>query len=395
MSLEQLVEDARREYAARFGQEPVWTVTAPGRVNLIGEHTDYNGGFVFPMAIERETVIAAGPKNETEQNSATFWSQIFDQTADFPLDGVLEPNSKVDWKSYVGGTVACSLAKGLVPAPFNAVIFSDVPLGGGLSSSASLEVCVATLMEVMAGRAVDPVEKALLCQKAEHQYAFMPCGIMDQFISALAVKDHAMLLDCRSHGWEPVPMDDPNVVILVTNSNVKHSLSGSEYPERRADCAEATRLLNVPLLRDASLSDLAKNRELFEKIENGERVYRRARHFLTEEERVASFAEALKQKDWPLAGRMMFEGHASLKDDYEVTCPETDKLVEIAKSIGLAGGVYGSRMTGGGFGGCTVTLAQKEKADAIADRIKMEYTAATGIEPTCFVTRPAGGARKI
>jgi galactokinase len=393
MSLAQLVDNARRVYAARFGMQPVWVAAAPGRVNLIGEHTDYNGGFVFPMAIERYTVIAAGPRDG--DHTAAIWSEIFDETATFDLAAKMTPSEKVDWRSYVGGTISCALEKGIRPRPFNAVILSNVPLGGGLSSSASLEVSVATLLEAISGQTLDPVEKALLCQKAEHEYAFMPCGIMDQFISTMAVEGHAMLLDCRSFEWQAVPLDDPNVAVLVTNSNVKHTLSGSEYPERRADCARAAELLGVELLRDTSLLALEEDRDRIERAENGTRVYRRARHFLTEEERVARFAEALRHGDLKEAGRAMFEGHRSLKEDYEVTCSETDKLVEIAKTIGVDGGVYGARMTGGGFGGCTVTLVEKDKADAITRRIVSEYKVATGIDPTIFVTRPAAGARIV
>ena len=389
---ETLVERAARDYTERFHEKPVWFVSAPGRVNLIGEHTDYNAGFVFPMAIEKRTVIAAGPRKGNTK-SALIRSEIFNEEAEFSIGTKIEPFPSVDWRSYVGGTIACCREKGLVPKPFQAAILSDVPLGGGLSSSASLEVAVSTLLEAVTGTAIDPVEKALLCQKAEHEYAMMPCGIMDQFISAMAVKDHAMLLDCRNNQWSAVPLDDPDIVVLVTNSNVKHTLSGSEYPERRADCAKGAELLGVPFLRDAALADLEKARPLFEKLENGSRTFRRVRHFLTESVRVDAFAQALNERNWVLAGKLMIEGHLSMKDDFEATCLETDKLVEIAEKIGPDGGIYGARQTGGGFGGCVVSLVLKEKAVELADQIKAEYIAATGIEPVSFVTRPAEGAK--
>ncbi len=381
-------------YAARFGEAPLWTAAAPGRVNLIGEHTDYNGGFVFPMAIERYTVIAGGPRGDSSGKAAVY-SEIFDETAEFELAAGTAPAEKVDWRSYVGGTISCALEKGLRPGPFSAVVLSDVPLGGGLSSSASLEVGVATLLEAAAGRALDPVEKALLCQKAEHEYAFMPCGIMDQFISAMGEEGHAMLLDCRSFERQSVPLNDPNVTVLVINSNVKHTLSGSEYPERRSDCARAAELLGVGLLRDASLDALEKARAEIEALENGPRIYRRARHFLTEEERTARFAGALRRGDYAAAGREMYDGHRSLKEDYEVTCPETDLLVSLAAGLGMENGIYGARMTGGGFGGSTVTLAEKDRAEAAAERIAAEYEAETGIRPAWFATRPAAGAHIV
>ena len=391
MSLNHLLQRADRAYRARFGGEPLWHAAAPGRVNLIGEHTDYNGGFVFPMAIERYTVIAAGPRAGGEK--AAVWTDTFDEEAEFELARKVPPAEKVDWRSYIGGTIGCALEKGLAADPFNAVIVSDVPLGGGLSSSASLEVGVATLLEAVSGTAIDPVEKALLCQKAEHEYAFMPCGIMDQFISAMAAEGHAMQLDCRSFERKNVPLSDPRIAVLVTNSNVKHTLSGSEYPQRRADCAKAAELLGVRLLRETAVPALEANRAKFDALEDGERIYRRARHFLTEEERVARFAQALAAGDWQAAGEAMYEGHRSLKEDYEVTCPETDALVEIAERIGAAGGVYGSRMTGGGFGGCTVSLIEAGKAESIAEQIRTAYQTATGIEPAIFVTRAAAGAR--
>ena len=394
MPLTQLIENARTLYAARFGIAPVWLAAAPGRVNLIGEHTDYNGGFVFPMAIERYTVIAAGPRRDAP-GRAILYSEIFDESGEFGLAEKDTPSEEVSWRSYVGGTIACALEKGLRPEPFQGVILSNVPLGGGLSSSASLEVAVATLVEAASGRKIDPVEKALLCQKAEHEYAFMPCGIMDQFISAMGEEGHAMLLDCRSFQRQSVPLDSPDVVVLVINSNVKHTLSGSEYPQRRDDCARAARLLGTELLRDADLAALEGAREKITAEPDGERIYRRARHFLTEEERTARFADALRRGDYTAAGREMYDGHRSLKEDYEVTCPETDLLIELAARLGLENGIYGARMTGGGFGGSVVALADRGKAPAAAQRIAARYEERTGIKPSWFVTCPAAGAHLI
>ena len=392
--LEKLVKATVVDYLARFEKFPTAVAAAPGRVNLIGEHTDYNGGFVFPMAIERYTVIAAGGRElgENESKRALIRSLTVNDEAEFPLEGNIEPADKVDWKSYVGGTIACCLEEGLTVEPFQAIIASDVPLGGGLSSSASLEVAVATLMEELSGKKINPVEKALLCQRAEHRFARMPCGIMDQFIAAMAEKDHAMLLDCRSQKTMMVPMDDPDILVLIANSNVKHALTGSEYPQRRADCEKAAKLLGVPLLRDANVMLLEESREQFLAVPDGERIYRRARHFLTEERRTEAFAASLMGRNWKSVGVQMYAGHESLRDDYEVSCPEVDLLVEIARSIGTVGGMIGSRMTGGGFGGCTVSLVSKDKIDSICVRLESEYTERTGIHPTLFCTRPAQGA---
>lgn len=398
LSEKELIQSATVEYLSRFGHFPTVAAVAPGRVNLIGEHTDYNGGFVFPMAIERYTAIVGGPKqNEdrsaAETKTASIYSQVVNDEAVFSLDKMTEPKEKVDWTSYVQGSIVGCLEKGIEVPSFNAVIVSNVPLGGGLSSSASLEVAIATLLEGLSGKSLQPVEKALVCQAAEHRFARMPCGIMDQFIVTLAQKDHAMLLDCRNQKTFMIPMDDPDIVILVTNSNVKHELSGSEYPERRASCEKAAEILGVPLLRDTTLETLQESIEKFKALGDvGIRYYQRARHFLTEEQRTESLADALMRRNWKTVGQLMFAGHDSLRYDYEVSCPELDLLVQIVRSIGTRGGAIGSRMTGGGFGGCSVTLAAANRVAAIEERIETDYFAKTGIHPTMFVTRPAQGA---
>lgn len=398
---DELIKSALADYISQFGMFPTVMVAAPGRVNLIGEHTDYNGGFVFPLAIERYTVIAAGLKEFPEdaprpsRPTATVWSQIVNETAEIALDEEFVPSQKVEWSSYVQGTVVGCLQKGMKVEPFNAAICSDVPLGGGLSSSASLEVAVATMMEQLSGKKLGGVEKALLCQKAEHDFAHMPCGIMDQFISAMAKENHAMLLDCRSQQTLNVPMESPEIVVLVANTNVKHTLSGSEYPERRAACERAAELLGVPLLRDTSLKALLEARDAFLAIEGGDVCFRRARHFLTEEKRTETLAAALMERNWKTVGLQMYAGHQSLRDDYEVSCPELDHLVNAAHAIGLAGGMIGSRMTGGGFGGCTVSLVYQKKLDSICEQLDKSYFGKTGIHPTLFATRPARGAQVV
>lgn len=393
-----LLDETIADFQKQYRSKPKWLVFAPGRVNLIGEHTDYNDGFVFPMAIERYTIIAAGPsqnvpeRNDKNQKIAQIRTKNLNQTSSFLLEGEIQPAEKVRWSSYVQGSIACSLEKELNVEPFCAVLNSNVPIGGSLSSSASLEVAVATLMEAMSGQTLNPVDKALLCQKAEHLFAKMPCGIMDQFISTLGVKDHAMLLDCRSLVPKMIPLLDPSIVVLITNSNVKHSLTGSEYPERRQSCEEASRILGVTKLRDVSPDMLESSREKLLGLENGDRYYRRAKHVVSEDIRTQTMAQALIAADWEKVGEQMYASHESLKIDYEVSCPELDVLVDIAKSIGFDGGMIGSRMTGGGFGGCMVSLVRADQVDDVSETIRTGYFSKTGIKPTIFATRPAQGA---
>lgn len=389
---EELLDETKRLFVEKYGVAPQVLVAAPGRVNLIGEHTDYNGGFVFPMAIERCTIIAASP---SAASSATIFSNNMGSTADFPLDPDVAPADKVEWTSYVQGAISMSIKKGAKAPGFNAVINSNVPLGGGLSSSASLEVAVATLMEELGGISFGKVEKALMCQQVEHVYAKMACGIMDQFISALGEKDHAMLLDCRSQESKMIPLTDPSVSVLIANSNVKHALTGSEYPERRASCEEAARRLGVKLLRDVDLETLLASKDKLIDEENGDRLFKRAFHAVGEDVRTLKMADALVAGDWETVGAQMYASHYSLRDDYEVSCPEIDVLVEIARNIGMEGGVIGSRITGGGFGGCTVSLVKTDKVDEITRILKEEYKNQVGKEATIFSTRPAQGARVL
>jgi galactokinase len=262
-----------------------------------------------------------------------------------------------------------------------------VPLGGGLSSSAALEVCTATLLEAVTGKTIDPVEKALLCQQAEHEFAGVPCGIMDQFISVMGRENHLLLLDCRSRQTELVPMNDPSVALLIVNTNVKHELGSGEYAKRRAQCETAAKILGVPSLRDADPDALESAKNKMDDV-----VYRRARHVIGEIERTVHAAEGIRASNWPTVGQLMYASHASLRDDYEVSCAELDAVVEIAEGIGIKGGVYGCRMTGGGFGGCAVALVETETVEAISKKIATDYKRKTGIEATIFSSRPAAGA---
>ena len=385
--MQNLISETKSAFTKQYGVAPTWLVAAPGRVNIIGEHTDYNDGFVFPMAIERYTIIAAAP---SEGSESTVYSVNKNESAVILTDGSSQPPNQVVWSSYVQGTVQYAFEAGFKAKPFRAVINSNVPLGGGLSSSASLEVAVATLIEAMTRQQFDPVQKALTCQKAEHNYAKMPCGIMDQLIAVMGQAGHAMLLDCRSKQPKMIPMDDPSISVLIVNSNVKHELTGSEYPDRRRQCEKAAKLLGVPMLRDATMPQLESARKQFEQESDGDLCYRRAKHVITENDRTTAMATALTKKDWKTCGQLMGASHQSMKEDFEITCPEIDTLVEIAQSVE---GVIGSRMTGGGFGGCTVSLIETSRTAEIMSAITSRYQSATGIEPAAFVTQPAQGAK--
>ena len=383
------------EFEKIYGRPPRWIVAAPGRVNVIGEHTDYNGGFVLPMAIERYTVMAA----DISQSSAPRILIHDSRARDTAQIDISKPIAKADprWSNYLRGVAAGFQNRGATIPALDVALASTVPLGGGLSSSAALEVCTATLLEAATGTKLDPVEKALLCQKAEHEFAGVPCGIMDQYISVMGQKDHLLLLDCRSCQTELVPMNDPSVALLIVNTNVKHELSGGEYAQRRAQCETAANILGVPSLRDATADALERARRKMDLF-----VFQRARHVISEIERTLQAVAEIHKSNWPDVGRHMYASHDSLRDDFEVSCKELDAVVEICRSIGPAGGVYGCRMTGGGFGGSCVALVRADAADTISKQIAPLYKTATtgddtknGIEATIFSSRPAAGAMVI
>jgi len=384
--MQQLVQETTASFTKAFGRAPRWLAAAPGRVNVIGEHTDYNDGFVLPMAIDRYTVVAAAPATDGAARIC-LRSTAGDGAVSLDLGKPVKPAPKGAWSNYPVGVIAGFLARGVKLGGFDALVHSTVPLGGGLSSSAALEVATATLLEAITGQKLDPVEKALLCQKAEHDYAGMPCGIMDQFISVMGKENHLLLLDCRSRKPELVPMTDPAMALLIINTNVKHELTGGEYAQRRAQCEQAAEALGVPSLRDATADMLARARGKMEDV-----AFRRARHVISEIERTVHAAEGVRASNWPTVGQLMYASHTSLRDDYEVSCAELDAVVEIAQAIGPKGGVSGCRMTGGGFGGCAVALVQADKVDAISRHLAAEYERRTKIKPTLFVSRPAGGA---
>ena len=376
------------EFENIYGRPPRWIVAAPGRVNVIGEHTDYNDGFVLPMAIERYTIMAADISRSSPPRIFIHDTRAGD-TAQIDLSKpVVKGNPR--WSNYVRGVVAGFQNRGVKIPPLDISLVSTVPLGGGLSSSAALEVSAATLLEAVTGTKMEPVEKALLCQKAEHEFAGVPCGIMDQFVSVMGQKNNLLLLDCRSRRTELVSMNDPSVVLLVVNTNVKHDLGSGEYAQRRAQCETAAKILGVSSLRDASADALERTRSKMDLS-----VFHRARHVIGEIERTLHTAEGIRNSNWPTVGQLMYASHYSLRDDYEVSCKELDAVVEICESIGNEGGVYGCRMTGGGFGGSCVALVKADAVDAITTKVATDYKVKTAIEATLFSSRPAAGATVI
>ena len=369
-----------------FGHKPTVVSAAPGRVNLIGEHTDYNNGFVLPMALENINVVAVGPSPTGKHR----WiGSLGDTMIELDPAEAAEPGDPF-WSNYVRGVICMLQRRGVQVPPVDMLVDSNVPRGGGLSSSAAFEVSVCTALAAFCGVDISPTERALIGQATEHEFVHVPCGIMDQFISANGKKDHALKLDCKDLSYQYIPMVDPQVSVLVIDSAVKHSLADGGYAARRKNCEDACEILGVPSLREATLEMLEER-----KSDLGDLCYRRARHVVGENLRVAAFAEAVANKDWEAAGIAMRGSHASLKDDFEVSCAEVDTLVNLSYTIPSATSVYGARMTGGGFGGCIVALVKSEDVEKVAQEMLDGYREALGIETTYLVTRPGEGARVL
>ena len=358
---------------------------APGRVNLIGEHIDYCDGFVMPFAIDRSIVIAAA-KNDSA--TAHLRSQgLPDAVIDLSMPQQIgEPH----WANYVRGVIDGFQQLGHQIPGFDACFVSSVPGGAGLSSSAALECATATLLEGLLGISLTKKQKALLCQKAEHDFAKVPCGIMDQFASTFGEKDKLVMIDCRSAEVTLVPFENPDLAVIIANTKVHHQLSDGGYAVRRKHTEEALDLLEKNSWRDVSLADVEAKWSAL-----GDPVNRRARHVVTEIARTQDAAQALAANDYLLLGKLMDASHDSLRDDFEVSCAELDVMVNIAREIGMSGGVYGARMTGGGFGGSTVTLCESAHAEAIMATMRQAYQQSTGIEPEIFCSRPSQGAHVV
>ncbi len=367
---------------------------APGRVNLIGEHTDYNDGFVLPMAIDRQAVVAAAPR---AGRRVRVFALDLGEHAEFDLDhpGMRERGI---WLDYVEGVAQALLRRGVPLSGADLAITSDVPTGAGLSSSAALEVASGLALASVAGdgrRAVDRVTLALAGQEAEHTYVGAKVGIMDQLIAALGQAGHALLIDCRSLETKLIPVDTSRTLIAICDSRVKHELAASEYNTRRAECERG-----VELLRKEGLADIRALRDVsveqFAAYENflPEPVRRRCRHIVTENARTLAAAAALEAGALTEMGRLMFASHESLSKDYEVSCAELDRLVNLATALGPEV-VAGARMTGGGFGGCTVNLVRRERLEDFRRAIARDYAAATGHEPHIYVSEAGEGAKEV
>ena len=385
-SLADLASDAAAGLREHFGIDATVTAAAPGRVNLIGEHIDYCDGFVMPFAIDRYIVIAAALNGTSEARVAT---ALGGEPAILPLN-IPQEISAPKWANYLRGVFQGFQQRGHHLPGFDAYILSSVPGGAGLSSSAALECCVATLLEGLVDTVLDTKEKALLCQKAEHDFAGVPCGIMDQFASAFGKPNRLILIDCQTGEPELVPFENPDLTVLIANTMVHHELSDGGYAARRKNTEDGLAVIGKPSWRGATLADVEARWDAL-----GDPVNRRSRHVVGEIARTIAAAEALAKNDFEALGPLMAASHDSLRDDFEVSCVELDLMVEIARAIGRSGGVIGARMTGGGFGGSTVTLCESSKAHEIAATLSNKYHEATGITPQIFASRPSLGAHLI
>ncbi|MEM7219598.1 MAG: galactokinase [Pseudomonadota bacterium] len=377
-----LTDRASARFEEHFGDAPTCVARAPGRVNLIGEHTDYNDGFVLPAAIDFHTVVAAQPRSD--RRIVALAIDAADSVAEFALDGELQHDGDVAWSNYLRGVVQALRNRGYQLRGANLAITGNVPMGAGLSSSAALEIAVCRALTEISGETISAVDAALIGQAAENDFVGTQCGIMDQLISACARRDHASLIDCRELSLTPVPLP-PSLKIMIVESGVQRRLVDGEYNARRAQCEAAAAALQVAALRDADEDDLTRLSGLVDTT-----VYRRARHVITENARTKAMAAALAAEDSARIAALMAASHASMRDDFEITVPPIDTLVGLLKAVvGDQGGV---RMTGGGFGGCVVALLPNAAIPAASAAIDEHYTSRTGCSARTFVCSAADGA---
>jgi galactokinase len=376
----------QQEFRARFGT-PAAIYRAPGRVNLIGEHTDYNDGFVLPAAIEFYCWVAASPRGDRK---LLIHSENFKETVEASLDS-LSAVGKGHWANYPLGVAWALEGAGKRLSGANLLVSGDVPLGAGLSSSAAIEVAVGIALLQQSELVVDRTELARLCQKAENEFVGARVGIMDQFVACHGHASHALLLDCRSLEHRLVKLS-AGIQLVICNTMVKHEIASGEYNLRRAECEEGVRTLRKVLpeiraLRDVTLPLLQENRRCV-----SAKVYARCRHVITENDRVQSAVRALESDDVSALAQLMRESHHSLRDDYEVSCKELDLMVEIAAT---QPGVIGERMTGGGFGGCTINLVESAAVGAFRQNVAAEYLVQTGLKPEIYVTSASSGVQQV
>src|SRR5580693_2855706 len=373
-------------FRGRFGGDPR-VYRAPGRVNLIGEHTDYNEGFAMPAAIEFYCWVAVGAREDRKLN---IYSEEFSASAEADLSSPALQPSKT-WSDYPVGVALQLEQAGFRLHGANLLIESEVPMGAGLSSSAAIEVATALVLANQSGWSPDRVQLAQLCQKAENEFVGARVGIMDQFVSLHGQEDHALMLDCRALSFESLLIPD-SVKLVINNTMVKHELASSEYNRRRADCEEAVRRLaevlpGIRALRDVSLEQLERHRNVLTEV-----IYKRALHIVTENARVLDSAEALRSGDIARFGMRMAESHRSLRDLYEVSCRELDLMVDLAYQ---QRGVFGARMTGGGFGGATMNLVDGLQAGEFKEKMAKAYQKETGLVPQIYICKPAEGASPV
>ncbi|MCG3207509.1 MAG: Galactokinase [Anaerolineae bacterium] len=379
-----LIDKTTQLFQKHFGAQPADCFRAPGRVNLIGEHTDYNDGFVLPAAIDYQTVIAAEPRDDGVVSIVA--ADFGEQTSTFSVRDDITPDSAAPWSNYVRGVAWALKKRGFSLSGANLVVAGDVPQGAGLSSSASLEVVVGVTLSAYSRLNLDGKTIALVGQQAENEFVGMRCGIMDQFISALGQRDHALLIDCRSLDYRAVSIP-AGTAIVIANSNVKRGLVDSEYNTRRRECETAAAHFGVPALRDVALDEFALHADELDPV-----AAKRARHIITENARTEAAAEALAAGNLKLMGQLMAESHDSMRDDFEITVPPIDALVElVGEVIGPDGGV---RMTGGGFGGCIVALVPEALVSGVTRAIDAKYPAVSGLHATIYVCRASAGAGK-
>jgi galactokinase len=378
------------DLASRFqkvypDEQPTLLVRSPGRVNLIGEHVDYCDGFVLPIAMTQSLWVMAAPR---PGDSITVHSTAFNQTVSFPAGDPGQPGEPF-WANYARGVAAMLGQRGIRLKGASLLIHSEVPVGGGVSSSAALETGIARALLAIAGQSVEPVHLALLCRQAEHEYAHSPCGIMDQFICGLGQADHALLLDCRSRQYEQIPFRLDESLLVIMNSQVKHEIGSSEYPVRQRQCLEGLTILQQRDSSIRSLRDVAP--QMLKEVQPAMKplVFDRCWHVVTEIERTVKAAEALRAEDLAEFGRLMVGSHQSLSQKYEVSCPELDALVEIARSVS---GVYGARMTGGGFGGCAIALVARHAENALRAAILERYNGRFKRPALVYTTKAEDGA---
>lgn len=377
----------RQQFLEQFKSEPR-LFRAPGRVNLIGEHTDYNDGFVLPVAIDLGTIVAGAARADRRVRVR---SLNLDEALEFDLDNP-GPAERGIWLDYVEGVAVMLETRGARLRGADLALTSDIPIGAGLSSSASLEIAVGLALLSLSEQQINRVSLALAAQAAEHNYVGAKVGIMDQYVTALGRAGHALLIDCRSLETTLIALNLPDTAIVICDTRIKHSLASSEYNTRRAECERGVELLSAALpgiraLRDVSIADFEKHQDRLP-----EPIRRRCRHVVTENARTLAAAAALGKGDLREMRQLMAASHQSLKVDYEVSSPELDLMVELANGIE---GVTGARMTGGGFGGCTVNLVELACVEEFKEGVADRYQAATGIAPTIYITQASDGASEI